>query len=262
MLQPSPAEERREPRLSDLQRIELFGCPLDIVDFEETAAWCRKTIQGNAPPVQLMTINAQSLLLVKDDAEVGEAVKKAGLIVGDGVSIAIATRALKLPWKGRVTGVDLTQRILADGMSYGLKVFYLGATPATVKRLVEVTAERYPGVQVVGAQDGFYDRKNDGPIIDRIRASGAQVLFVGMPTPYKEIWLQKNMERLGVRLAIGVGGTFDVMTGQVKRAPVVFQNIGMEWLWRMMMEPRKMWKRNVVYNSRFLYLLAKAKFGS
>jgi N-acetylglucosaminyldiphosphoundecaprenol N-acetyl-beta-D-mannosaminyltransferase len=80
-----------------------------------------------------------------------------------------------------------------------------------------------------------------------------------MPTPYKEIWLHKNLERLGVRLAIGVGGTFDVMTGQVRRAPAWMQKVGMEWLWRMMMEPRKMWKRNVVYNSRFLYLLAHEK---
>jgi N-acetylglucosaminyldiphosphoundecaprenol N-acetyl-beta-D-mannosaminyltransferase len=234
--------------LSSPQRISLFGCPLDIVDFEETAAWCLATAQGNAPPCQLMTINAQSLLLVIDDPAVSEAVSQAAMVVGDGVSIALATRFLRLPWKGRVTGVDLTQRILADGMKIGLKVFYLGATADIVSRLVKLTAERYPGVQVVGAQDGYYDRANDGPLIERIRASGAQVLFMGMPTPYKEIWLHKNLQRLGVRLAIGVGGTFDVMTGQVRRAPVWMQKVGLEWLWRMMMEPRKMWKRNVVYN--------------
>jgi N-acetylglucosaminyldiphosphoundecaprenol N-acetyl-beta-D-mannosaminyltransferase len=245
--------------LSDRQRITLFGCPLDVVDFEETAAWCMATVQGNAPPCQLMTINAQSLLLVVDDPTVSDAVRQAAMVVGDGVSIALATRVLGLPWKGRVTGVDLTQRILTDGMRIGLKVFYLGATADIVSRLVRLTAERYTGVQVVGWQDGYYDRANDGPLIERIRASGAQVLFVGMPTPYKEIWLHKNLERLGVRLAIGVGGTFDVMTGQVRRAPVWMQRSGLEWLWRMILEPRKMWKRNVVYNSRFLYLLLREK---
>jgi N-acetylglucosaminyldiphosphoundecaprenol N-acetyl-beta-D-mannosaminyltransferase len=206
-----------------------------------------------------MTVNAQSLLLVRDDPAVAEAVRQAALVVGDGVSIAIATRVLRLPWKGRVTGVDLTQRILADGMRIGLKVFFLGATREIITRMAAKTTEQYPGVQVVGYQDGYYDRGADGPVIDRIRQSGAQVLFVGMPTPYKEIWLHKNLERLGVRLAIGVGGTFDVMTGQVRRAPAWMQKVGMEWLWRMMMEPRKMWKRNVVYNSRFLYLLAHEK---
>jgi N-acetylglucosaminyldiphosphoundecaprenol N-acetyl-beta-D-mannosaminyltransferase len=255
----SPPARRRGRRLSRFQRLSLFGCPLDVVNFEEAADWCMETVQGNAPGCQLMTINAQSLLLVIDDPAVSAAVKKAALVVGDGVSIAMAARFLKLPWKGRVTGVDLTQRILTDGMKTGLKVFYLGATPDIVSRMVTLTSERFPGVQVVGAQDGYYDRANDGPVIEKIRASGAQILFVGMPTPYKEIWLHKNLDRLGVRLAIGVGGTFDVMTGQVRRAPRWMQRVGLEWLWRMAMEPRKMWKRNVVYNSRFLYLLLREK---
>jgi N-acetylglucosaminyldiphosphoundecaprenol N-acetyl-beta-D-mannosaminyltransferase len=244
---------------SDRERVDLLDCPLDVVNFEEAATWSLARAASKGNPVQLVTVNAQSLLMMHDDPAMGSAIRNAALVVADGASMALAARILDLPWKGRVTGVDLMARILGDGAKRGLKVYYLGATDTVLEKLLEVTRERYPGLVVAGYRNGYFDREKDGEVIDAIRASGADVLFVGMPTPFKEIWLHRNLSRFGVGLAIGVGGTFDVLAGLVPRAPLWMQKAGLEWSWRLMMEPRKLWKRNLVYNSRFVALLVRER---
>jgi N-acetylglucosaminyldiphosphoundecaprenol N-acetyl-beta-D-mannosaminyltransferase len=242
---------------SDAERITLFRCPLDVVDFEQAASWCLSAAASKERPSQLITVNAQSLLMMHDDPAMDEAVRRAAMVVADGASMALASRILRLPWKGRVTGVDLMQRLLRDGASRNLKVYFLGATDQVLERLLAITRERYPGLVVAGYHNGYFNRENDGEVIGKIRASGADILFVGMPTPFKELWLHRNLSRFGVGLAIGVGGTFDVLAGLVPRAPVWMQRAGLEWSWRLMMEPRKLWKRNVVYNSRFVAMLLR-----
>jgi N-acetylglucosaminyldiphosphoundecaprenol N-acetyl-beta-D-mannosaminyltransferase len=188
-----------------------------------------------------------------------EAIRSAALVVADGASMALAARILNLPWKGRVTGVDLMQRLMGEGAPRGLRVYFLGATDRVLDRLVTVTRERFPGLVVAGYRNGYFDRAREGEVIEAIRASSADVLFVGMPTPFKEVWLHRNLPRFGVGLAIGVGGSFDVLAGLVPRAPLWMQRAGLEWSWRLMMEPRKLWKRNLVYNSRFMGALLREK---
>jgi N-acetylglucosaminyldiphosphoundecaprenol N-acetyl-beta-D-mannosaminyltransferase len=244
---------------SDTQRVSLLECPLDVVDFEEAASWCLSASMSKENPSQLVTVNAQSLLMMHDDPAMGGAIREAAMVVADGASMALAARILRLPWKGRVTGVDLMARLMREGASRGLKVYFLGATDQVLERLLAVTRERYPGLIVAGYQNGYFDRENDAEVIDRIRASGADILFVGMPTPFKEVWLHRNLSRFGAGLAIGVGGTFDVLAGLVPRAPLWMQRAGLEWSWRLMMEPRKLWKRNLVYNSRFVGMLLREK---
>ena len=245
---------------SDAERIMLLRCPLDIVDFEEATAWCFSRAASKERPSQLITVNAQSLLLMHDDPAMEEAIREAAMVVADGASMALAARVLNLPWKGRVTGVDLMQRLMSEGGARHLKVYFLGATDLVLERLLAVVRERYPGLVVAGYRNGYFDRNHDGEVIEQIRASGADILFVGMPTPFKELWLHRNLPRFGVGLAIGVGGTFDVLAGLVPRAPLWMQRAGLEWSWRLMMEPRKLWKRNVVYNSRFVAMLLRESF--
>ena len=257
MLQQSEAEKQRDLILSDSSRVTLLGCPIDVVSFDEAATWCIRAATVRDAPRQLITVNAQSLLLMHDEPAMDEAVRSAAMVVGDGVSIAMAARALRFPWKGRVTGVDLMQRMMRDGEMRKLKVFYLGGTEEVVNRLVALTRERYPGLVVAGFRNGYFDRAKDTEVIGQIRASAADVLFVGMPTPFKELWLHRNLSKFGVGLAIGVGGTFDVLAGVIRRAPSWMQRTGLEWLWRLMLEPRKLWKRNVVYNTRFILLLLR-----
>jgi N-acetylglucosaminyldiphosphoundecaprenol N-acetyl-beta-D-mannosaminyltransferase len=244
---------------SDALRVDLFRCPLDVVSFDEAAAWCFSAASARENPSQLVTVNAQSLLMMHDDPAMDEAVRGAAMIVADGASMALAARILNLPWKERVTGVDLMQRLMREGAPKGLRVYYLGATDQVLDRLLAITSEKYPGLVVAGYRNGYFDRNNDGEVIENIRASNADVLFVGMPTPFKELWLHRNLGRFGVGLAIGVGGTFDVIAGLVPRAPRWMQRSGMEWSWRLMMEPRKLWKRNLVYNSRFVAMLLREK---
>jgi len=244
---------------SDRKRVALLECPLDVVDFEEAASWSLAAAATKGSPAQLVTVNAQSLLMMHDDPAMGSAIRDAAMVVADGASMALGARILGLPWKGRVTGVDLMARLLRDGARRALKVYYLGATDTVLAKLLDVTRERFPGIVVAGYRNGYFDREKDAEVIEAIRASGADILFVGMPTPFKEIWLHRNLSRFGVGLAIGVGGTFDVLAGLVPRAPLWMQRAGLEWSWRLMMEPRKLWKRNLVYNSRFVALLLREK---
>jgi N-acetylglucosaminyldiphosphoundecaprenol N-acetyl-beta-D-mannosaminyltransferase len=153
-----------------------------------------------------------------------------------------------------VAGVDLTAKLLAEGSTRGLSVYFLGARKQVLEDLVRLCAREYPGLKVVGWRDGYFGPADHESIVGEIARLQPHMLFVGMPSPFKEIWIERHREALGVPVMAGVGGTFDVLTGHVRRAPRLLQSVGMEWFWRLAMEPRKMWKRYLRTNTEFLAL--------
>jgi N-acetylglucosaminyldiphosphoundecaprenol N-acetyl-beta-D-mannosaminyltransferase len=153
--------------------------------------------------------------------------------------------------------VDLMGRLLEAGSERGLSAYFLGAKEEVVSKLAALCAERYPGLTVAGHRDGYFGREQHESIADEIRRLAPHMLFVGMPTPFLEIWCERYRERLDVPVIMGVGGSFDVHAGHVRRAPRWMQGVGMEWSWRLMMEPRKMWKRYLTTNSQFAWLAAR-----
>ena len=132
-----------------------------------------------------------------------------------------------------------------------MRVYFLGARREVVMKLVECCRSQYPGIEIAGFRDGYFSLADHPRIIEEIRTSEAHMLFVGMPTPFKETWVERHRERLRVPVIVGVGGSFDVLAGFIKRAPRWVQLAGMEWFWRLMMEPRKLWKRYLTLNSEF-----------
>jgi N-acetylglucosaminyldiphosphoundecaprenol N-acetyl-beta-D-mannosaminyltransferase len=142
--------------------------------------------------------------------------------------------------------------LLEAAAARGLKVFFLGAKEEVVQKLVRWCESRYPGLIVAGYRNGYFKESDYPEVINQVRRSGADMLFVGMPTPFKEVWCKQNREALGVPVIMGVGGSFDVLAGFIRRAPLWMQNAGLEWFWRLLMEPRKMWKRYLVTNSIFI----------
>jgi N-acetylglucosaminyldiphosphoundecaprenol N-acetyl-beta-D-mannosaminyltransferase len=202
----------------------------------------------------LITINAAVLVMMRKDAALAAACRAGALIVPDGMSVLWASRLVGRPLRARVAGVDLMAHLLETAAARALSVFFLGATEEVVQKLAALCESRYPGLVVAGYRNGYFKESDYLEVIKQIRRSGADILFVGMPTPFKEVWCEQHREALGVPVIMGVGGSFDVLTGLIRRAPLWMQNAGLEWFWRLLMEPRKMWKRYFVTNSIFIAL--------
>jgi len=236
------------------KRVELFGCPFDTLGMQSTIdqcmAWCAEPRAAHT----VVTMNAALLCTIRRDDELRKACRGGDLIVADGVPVLWTSRLGGTPLPERVAGVDLTAKLLAEGSARGLSVYFLGARKQVLEDLVRLCASQYPGLKVVGWRDGYFGPADHESIVAEIARLQPHMLFVGMPSPFKEIWIERHREALGVPVMAGVGGTFDVLTGHVRRAPRLLQSIGMEWFWRLAMEPRKMWKRYLRTNTEFLAL--------
>jgi N-acetylglucosaminyldiphosphoundecaprenol N-acetyl-beta-D-mannosaminyltransferase len=205
----------------------------------------------------VITANASHLCMMRHDPELALACRAGHLIVADGMSVVWALRASGQQAPERVAGVDLMARLLALAGERRLRVYFLGATREVVMALVERSRAQHPGLEIAGFRDGYFGPDDHMSIVEEIRASGAHILFVGMPTPFKETWCERHRHCLDVPLIMGVGGSFDVLAGFISRAPRWAQSCGLEWFWRLLMEPRKLWKRYLITNSEFIWLAAR-----
>lgn len=235
-----------------------FGVPLTAVTMDEAVerciAWCRA---GDRRSHLVTTVNAATVAAMRGDPDLRAACTGSDLLLADGVPVVWAARLAGCPVPQRVAGVDLMQRLLERAGHDRLAVFLLGASQDAVSRLAEVCRERYPGLRIAGCQHGYFGADEHDRIIGCIRASRPDLLFIGMPTPFKETWAHKHLHDFCVPVVMGVGGSFDVVAGFVARAPVWMQRSGLEWAWRLGCEPRRLWRRYLFGNSYFiLYTLA------
>ncbi len=237
------------------RRIELLGTRVDALTFQETVERIEEIVRARRP-TQHVVLNAAKIVAVRRDPVLKRIVEGCGLINADGTAVVWASRILGVPLPERVTGVDLMQALIRKAAECNWGIFFLGARPEVLEALVRRVREQFPGVRVAGWKDGYFGEDQSPGIIRAIAASRADLLFVGLPSPRKEFWLQENLEALNVPFCMGVGGSFDVFAGVVRRAPGWIQAAGMEWLFRLLQEPRRLWKRYLVTNSRFVLLVA------
>lgn len=243
------------------ERTPLFGLRFDRATMDGAVERCLSWCQGPRAPHTVITINASHVCMKRRDPALGAACEAGELILADGMSVVWTFKLAGVPLPERVTGVDLMARLLAEAGRRGLSVYFLGAKPEVVKALAEKAKAEHPGLVVAGVRDGYFKPADHAAIVEEIRASKAHMLFVGMPSPFKEVWCEQHRARLDVPLIMGVGGSFDVLAGFVKRAPPWMQRAGLEWAWRLLMEPRKMWKRYLVTNTEYLWLAARELAG-
>jgi N-acetylglucosaminyldiphosphoundecaprenol N-acetyl-beta-D-mannosaminyltransferase len=239
----------REPA----EKPELLGLTFDAVTMDDAVARCLELCRAPRSSHVIMTINASHLCMMRHDPQLAAACRAGHLTVADGMSVVWALRASGQPAPERVAGVDLMARLLAAADENHLRVYFLGAKPEVVKTLVDRCRARHPGLEIAGFRDGYFGPDDHAAIVEEIRASGAHMLFVGMPSPFKEVWCERHRQRLQVPVIMGVGGSFDVLAGYIKRAPGWAQSMGLEWFWRLLMEPRKLWKRYLTTNSEFIW---------
>jgi N-acetylglucosaminyldiphosphoundecaprenol N-acetyl-beta-D-mannosaminyltransferase len=235
-------------------RASLFGCPVDVLTMAETLERARAAMR-NRTRLQHVALNVAKLVNIRSDPVLCSDVMGSDIVGIDGMGIVLALRAFGVPVKERVAGIDLFQKILAVCAADGFRPFLLGATPDVLHRAAEVIATEFPTIQVAGLRDGYFGLDQDAQVVEQIMNSKADCLFIAMPTPRKERFLSAYRDRLSVPFIMGVGGSFDVIAGHVRRAPLIMQSMGLEWLYRVYQEPRRMWWRYAKTNTLFAGIL-------
>lgn len=208
---------------------------------------------------QHVVVNVAKLVHMQTDAVLAESVRSCDIINIDGMGVVWGARFLGHDVQERVAGVDLFIALLGMAEKQGYPVFFLGAKEDVVSETSRRMQTQFPALRIAGHHHGYFWEDEQG-VVERIRASGARLLFVAITSPKKENFINRWRDKLGVDFVMGVGGTFDVMAGKVKRAPPWMQRNGLEWLYRVIQEPGRMWKRYLVTNSQFAWMLLKAKF--
>jgi N-acetylglucosaminyldiphosphoundecaprenol N-acetyl-beta-D-mannosaminyltransferase len=237
-------------------RITMMGCQIDNLSMEETLQTVEGFIQSGKPH-QHVVVNVDKLVKAERDAELRRIINECALVNVDGMPVVWASRLLGKPLKERVAGVDLFEALMRRSAAKGWRVYLLGAREevvSEVKRLYEI---KYPGLVVAGYRNGYWSEAEEPGVVADITAARADLLFVAISSPKKEHFLGQYQGQMKIPFAMGVGGTFDVAVGRVKRAPVWMQKSGLEWFYRFLQEPRRMFRRYFIEDMAFFRLFLK-----
>jgi N-acetylglucosaminyldiphosphoundecaprenol N-acetyl-beta-D-mannosaminyltransferase len=216
--------------------IRLLGVRITPVGMEEALGCVRRFIAEGSPHM-IVTSDATGVIRAQEDPELREIMDRADLVTADGQGVVLAARLLNVPIRERVSGVDMVQRLCEVATDTGRSVFLLGGAEGVADAAAEKLQAAVSGLQVAGTQNGYFTPEEEPAIIERIREAQPAVLFVAFGIPRQEKWIRAHMQELGVPVCIGVGGSFDVISGRLKRAPVWMRRCGLEWLYRVMQEP-------------------------
>jgi N-acetylglucosaminyldiphosphoundecaprenol N-acetyl-beta-D-mannosaminyltransferase len=238
------------------QRVDVLGCPVDALDMEGTVKRCLELIERRAG-AQHVVVNAAKLVEADRNPRLAAIVRGCELVNADGQAVVWAARLLGRRLPERVAGIDLMHKLMDAAAERGLGVYVLGARDHVLTLALDRLRQRHPGLRVVGAHHGYFGAEDEERIRQEIRTAAPEILFVAMSSPQKEYWLADNLQRLGVPLAMGVGGAVDVAAGVTRRAPVWMQRAGLEWVFRLIQEPRRLWRRYLTSNVRFLLLVGR-----
>jgi N-acetylglucosaminyldiphosphoundecaprenol N-acetyl-beta-D-mannosaminyltransferase len=239
------------------ERIMLMGCSIDKLSMEETL----QTIEGfiqTGKPHQHVVVNVDKLVKASRDPELRRIINDCALVNVDGMPVVWASRLLGKPLKERVAGVDLFEALMRRAGEKGWRVFLLGAKEEVVGKVASTYSQRYPALVLAGWRNGYWNGElEEAQVAAQIRDARPDLLFVAISSPKKEQFLGRWQAEMKIPFAMGVGGSFDVAIGRVKRAPVWMQKAGLEWFYRFLQEPRRMFRRYFIEDMAFVWLLIK-----
>ncbi len=219
--------------------VNLFNVRLHAVTMEEALTIAESFIREGGPHM-IVTSDTSSVVRAQDDEELRAIINEADLVTADGQGVIVAARLLNLPISARVSGVDMMERLCAIAARLGKPVYLLGAAPGVAREAADRLQDQYAGLLVAGCRDGYFSEDEEAEVVRDIQARRPAVLFVAMGIPKQEKWIKRHLEELGVPVCIGVGGSFDVIAGHVRRAPVWMRHWGLEWLYRTLQRPRRL----------------------
>lgn len=225
-----------------MEKEKYLGVDVCCLDMNDVINEVDNIIKEKVPSF-VVAINPEKIIKADKDSGLKELLNSATIQIPDGVGVLLASKLKGGHIRSRVTGIDLMQNICKLASEKNYKVFLLGAKPGVAEKAAGILMERYKGLNITGIQDGYF--KDDREVIDKIREASPDIVFVAMGSPKQEYWIKKNMEEIGASLYMGVGGSYDVICGNIDRAPEWMCKAGLEWLFRLIKEPWR-YKRMVV----------------
>jgi N-acetylglucosaminyldiphosphoundecaprenol N-acetyl-beta-D-mannosaminyltransferase len=242
-----------------MNRISICGIPVDALTMQQTVSIIDQAI-AEKKPIHHVVVNAAKLVHAQKDVALKASIVNCDIINADGQAVVWAARLLNKSLPERVAGIDLMEELVKLAAAKNYRIFFLGAKEEVVNQVVNTYSSLYGKRIIAGYRNGYFMKEEEPAIAEQIAGSGADILFVAMGSPKKEIFLNTYKSVINVPFIMGVGGSFDVVAGFVKRAPIWMQRSGLEWFYRVIQEPGRMWKRYLTTNSAFIYLVLKEKF--
>ncbi|ALS26066.1 N-acetylmannosaminyltransferase [Paenibacillus sp. 32O-W] len=233
-----------EGGLPAVPTVPIYGIPFSRMNMEDTLRYMTDAIERKRP-IQVITANPIMVMAALDNPAYYKMMLEAELIVPDGAGIVWAASYVGQPVAERVAGFDLMHRLMEIGNRRGWSVYLLGTTQETIEAAAVNFRDRYPNVKIAGFRNGFFGPEEDADVVKAIRNAKPDLLFVARSTDTQDPWIAKYKHELGATLMMGVGGSFDIVAGKLKRAPVLFQKLRLEWFYRLLQEPKR-YKRMLV----------------
>lgn len=248
---PEYKEASQEVILGKNPRITILNTIIDVLNVQETIELVEEYIKTKTP-LHLMGVNADKINEVNQNERMKQIVNSCGIINADGASVIMASKYLKKPLPERVAGVDLMQSLVALSEKKGYSVYLLGAKQSVVEKTAEVLKNRHPKLNLVGIHNGYFKEPEWPSISEELKSLKPDFVFVGITSPMKEYLIEFLQEDGNDSVFMGVGGSFDVISGNIPRAPMWMQKANLEWLFRVIQEPRRLFKRYFVGNWTFI----------
>ena len=239
--------------MNPLNSIKILSTRIDDIILSEIPPII-DTFLNDGKSHQIITANPLMLLEVKKNLKLKEVFADASLVVPEGSGILWASKHLKTPLREKIPGIDLMIFLLNYAQKNGNKVFFLGTKEKIISKAVDKIKQKFPKLIIAGYNNGFFSN-NEPDVISIIKSSGADILFVGLAIPYQEIWIYKNIEQTGVKIAMGVGGSFDVLSDNLKRAPSWMIKLNIEWLFRVIQQPWRI--KRIIKLAKFIIQIIK-----
>lgn len=218
--------------------IKVLGVPFDDLSMEEAANQIIEAMENGEKKI-VCTVNPEIIMKAREDLELMEILKSADMVTADGIGVIWAAKFLGTPLKERIAGYDLCQNIMARIKDTGHTIYFFGAAPGTAEEAAKKMAKEHKGLTVVGTRNGYFTEKDEREIVSAIRIASPDLLLVGLGAPKQEKWIYENFNNTNAKVSIGVGGSFDVMSGNINRAPMIFRRLNLEWFYRLISDPKR-----------------------
>lgn len=241
-----------------MSAMEILGCRLDPIDADEATARIMDMARAGRG-AQIVTLGTEMVVYAQGDARFRAIIDAAALSLCDTIGLLAVARRRGSGLRERVAGVELIERLCARAAAESLPVYLLGGADGVAASAAAVLRSRFTGLIVAGARSGYFPNEESAAIARDIARSGARLIFVGLGSPRQEYWLAEHLHETGAGAGVGVGGSFDVISGRLERAPAPVRRLGLEWLYRLMKEPRR-WRRQLAL-PRFVWLVVLDELG-
>jgi len=244
--------------MANIHRIRILDVPLDAVDLSSALEYVEECIRNEQKRKYILAVNAEKIMTLRREPELKKLFEKAALLLPDGIGALIAAKWILGLNLARVTGIGLMGGVCDRASKKGYKIFIYGGKEGINRDAVSQIERRYPGIRITGRSHGYVGENQMDSLVKKINESQADILFIALGSPKQEFWIQKYSPHLNVKVYQGIGGSLDVLSGQSKGAPSLIQKMGLEWLYRLIKEPKRI-RRQIVY-PRFLFEVMKEKF--